>query len=89
MLGDKIGRAVSAALDIGEDVTKDLSKLVLNGDEEIICGGYKGLIEYSPEEIKINLKGKSLSIEGEKLMIKAIESEEIVISGVIKSIEFL
>lgn len=88
MLGGRIGRVVSNALDIGVDVTADLSKLILNGDEELVCGGYKGMLEYSPENMKIILKDKNLLIKGKKLMIKAIESEEIVISGKISSIEF-
>ena len=50
--------------------------------------GYKGIIEYSKEIIRINTSEGVLKISGKAMDIKNIITEEVVIRGEIISIEF-
>jgi sporulation protein YqfC len=89
MISEKLGKMMSRTLDMPKDVVMDLPKIVLNGDLELVCGGYKGLYEYTENEIKLSAAGKTVCIKGMGLMIKTIENEEIIVSGRIISVEFL
>lgn len=89
MLSEKIKNSISESLDMPKDIVMDLPKLVLNGDIELFCSGYKALREYSEKEIKIISRGKVILVRGEKLAIKSIECEEIVINGKISAVEFI
>lgn len=89
MLSEKLGKFAAAALDAPKDVVMTLPKIVLNGDMEAFCGAYKGLLEYTETGIKLLAGGKTVLVTGEKLVIKTIENEEIIICGRIKGVEFL
>ena len=89
MLSEKLGKFAANVLDAPEDVVMNMPKIVLNGDIEVFCGAYKGLLEYSDTGIKLSAGGKTIFVSGRELMIKSIENEEIIISGRIKGVEFL
>ena len=59
------------------------------GNEEINIENYKGVIEYSPEKIRINTECGVLKINGEKLSFKQITSENIIVTGVIQKLEYI
>lgn len=88
MLTDKLGKFAAEVLDAPKDVVMNLPKIVINGDSEVFCGAYKGLFEYTETGIKLSSAGRAVMVRGEKLMIKSIENEEIIICGKIKAVEF-
>ena len=89
MLSEKIEAKTAEALDMPKDTALNLSKIVLNGREEMFCGGYKGIRLYTEKEIRFAAAGNIITVTGEGLMIKCIEEDEIRISGKIKSVEFI
>lgn len=89
MASRKIGEIMSGLLDMPKDVVMDVPKIIMTGDMEVFCGGYKSLFGYSESEIKCSAGDKIILIKGQKLMIKTIENEEIIVTGRISAVEFL
>ena len=67
----------------------DLPKVSLVGDLQVNIENHKGIIEYSPTQIRVSSNSGMLKIKGNKLYIKVIIKEEIVITGEIQSLEFI
>lgn len=57
--------------------------------EEITVDGYRGIIEYTQNTVKLNTAKFIVKIDGENLVIKEAASEFITISGTIKKIEYI
>ena len=89
MLSEKTGGLISRILDLPKDVICDIPKIVIQGDTDLYIGGVKGVRKYTEDEINLSAAGKNIGIKGEKLIIKAIENEEITISGRICALEFV
>lgn len=76
-------------LEFPKTVVMNLPKLTLAGDRELYLENYKGIIEYTTELVRLNLGEKELKITGEGLSIRSIESEDITVSGMLKTVEFV
>jgi sporulation protein YqfC len=50
---------------------------------------HKGIIEYSTDTVRINAKGGIVLVTGNRLVIKNIALEEIILTGEIEKLEFL
>ncbi len=79
----------SKALDIPRDILLSIPKILLTGNEEIYIENYRGIINYSEEEIKINTTKMPIKISGAKMSITEIAPDEITVTGKIKSVEFV
>lgn len=82
-------KKISKALDIPRDILLSIPKILLTGNEEIYIENYRGIINYSDEEIKINTTKMPIKISGSKMSITEIAPDEITVTGKIKSVEFV
>jgi sporulation protein YqfC len=80
---------VTELLDLPKEVVLNIPKLTLLGDGELVIENYKGVIEYDTERVRVNTGSGVIKITGERLMIKEITSEDIMVNGKIKSLEFI
>ena len=80
---------ITSALELPKEVMMNLPLITLIGKEDITVENYKSLLEYSEERIRINTSAGILRIEGKKLVLKQITSDNIVIAGNIGKLEFL
>lgn len=80
---------LSDVLELPKDIVMDLPKITMIGSLQIYVENHKGIIEYNNENIRINSNSGIIKITGEKMYIKTIVTEEIIIVGDIKKIEFL
>ena len=60
----------------------------INGNRRITVEGYKGILEYEPDRIKLNLGKLGLRILGSGLEILLMQEETIVIQGMIVGVEY-
>ncbi len=86
---DHIKSEISDALELPKEIMLDLPKVSLVGDLQVNIENHKGIIEYSPTQIRVSSNSGMLKIKGNKLYIKVIIKEEIVITGEIQSLEFI
>lgn len=85
----KIREGISEMLEFPKEVVMDLPKLTMAGNRELYLENYKGIVEYTSAVVRLNLGEKELRITGENLGIRSIESEDITVSGLIGSVEFI
>ncbi|SHG85888.1 sporulation protein YqfC [Thermosyntropha lipolytica DSM 11003] len=74
---------------IPKDLVLDLPKITIVGRDELYLENHRGIIEYSPHRIRINLIRGFLEIEGRDMVIKALLAEEMSITGEIYLVRFM
>lgn len=88
-LQDKTAALVTDTLGLPGEVLFNIPKLVLTGNRTLLIENYKGIMEYDPLRIRISTGSGVIRISGKNLTIKHITSEDILIEGLISSIDFL
>ena len=85
----KLKEKVAEILELPKEVVMDLPKITMFGDRNLLMENYKGIIEYDDNRIRVNTGRGIIKVTGEKLMIKEITLEDLMIDGDIVSLEFL
>ncbi len=85
---EAFNKAVADFLEIPRDLVMDIPKLTLVGRNELYLENHRGIIQYNPQLLRINLSRGFLEIEGQDMEIRALMPEELYISGEIKSVRF-
>ncbi len=80
---------VAEIFELPKEIVLNMPKLVMLGNNSLIIENYKGIIEYGDCRIRVNTCTGMIRITGDKLVIKEITSEDILVSGKISSLEFL
>lgn len=88
-MGMNIRRNMTDALELPREVVLNLPLISITGREELCIENYKGVVEYGEERIRINTGVGVLKIEGKKLFLKHITSENVIITGGIYKLEFV
>jgi sporulation protein YqfC len=85
----KLKERVTELLELPKEVVLNVPKLSMIGNSNLIIENYKGIIEYEDHRVRVNTGKGIIKITGERLMIKEITSEDIMVDGEIQSLEFL
>lgn len=80
---------VAEFLELPREVVLDLPKITMVGLSNIMVENYKGIIEYDNNRIRLNTNSGIIKITGEKLVIREITSEDIIVEGRISQLDFL
>ena len=80
---------VSEALELPKEITLDLPKISMVGNIQMLVENHKGIIEYSPNSIRVNSSIGVIRIDGEDMNLRNIGSDDIIIIGTVKKIEYL
>jgi len=80
---------ITTALELPKEVLMNLPLITLIGKEDMTIENYKGVLEYSEVRIRINTSIGVIRVEGKKLLLKQITSDNIGIVGNIMKIEYL
>lgn len=84
-----IKKNITEALELPKEILLNLPLVTIIGNEDFKIENYKNILEYSENKLKINTSCGILKIEGTSLTLKEISSEKLLISGIIKSFEYL
>ena len=66
-----------------------IPKVTLTGSGEVAIEGHSGLVEYTAERITVNFGRYLISVKGSGLCLDAMDREDLLISGVVFSVEFI
>lgn len=78
----------SEFFDLPADVAQELPRVEMLGSSQCLVENYRDVEHFDPQRLTLKLKQGRLSIQGEKLKIKAIEPEMIWIEGQIDSLSY-
>lgn len=79
----------SEMLELPKEIVLNVPKMTLIGNGDMIIENYKGIIECGETRIRINTGIGTIKMTGNRLVIREITSEDIIISGEIKILEFI
>ena len=60
----------------------------LSGNREVLIEGSRGVLEYSPETVRINTSDMILSVFGRGLDLRCISESALIIDGFVTRLEF-
>ena len=78
----------SEFLEIPQEIVSNYTKITSIEDTDILIEGYKKIVDYYDNYIKIKTNNMYLVIDGNNLDIKEITDSELVISGNIYSLNY-
>lgn len=79
---------VSRLLEIPQEVSTNLPKVTVLGFEKILIENYKSILEYQEFYIRISTFIGILNINGYELNLKAMTTDDLLVTGKIESIDF-
>lgn len=79
---------ITEMLELPKEIVMNVPKLTMIGNTDLVVENYKGVIEYDDGRVRLNTGAGIIKIAGDRLIIKEITSEDILVSGEISSIEF-
>lgn len=88
-LKNRFKRQVSDFLEIPNDVMLDLPKVVLVGNLQVFIENHRGIVEYTPELVKVIVGEGEIEITGESLTLRNMTADEIMVEGKIKNLKLL
>ena len=85
----QVKEKMTGLLSLPKEIALNLPLIMATGRNEINIENYKNLIEFTDIKIRINTSAGILSIEGQRLMLKHITTENILVTGRITGIQWL
>jgi len=78
---ERFGRGVADLFDIPEDVVLNVPRITIIGNLQLIIENHRGLIEYTPQTIRVGAGNGQLVIDGEDLAVGSVFSEDLSVMG--------
>ncbi|MCX7710297.1 MAG: sporulation protein YqfC [Clostridia bacterium] len=85
----KLKEKVTEILELPKEIVLNVPRLTLIGNGNLLIENYKGIIEYDDKRVRVNTGSGIIKIVGDRLVIKEITSEDIMIDGEIQAMEFI
>ena len=80
--------ALEEFLELPGDVLPGGGRLTLCGGRQALIEGQRGILEYSGERIVISFGREKLSLMGDGLYLRAMNAEELLVTGRIRTAEW-
>jgi sporulation protein YqfC len=84
----KIGEKLTNALSLPKEIALNLPLIVATGRGELNIENYKNLLEFSETRIRVHTAAGLLVVEGSRLCLKQITTENLFITGNISGINW-
>ena len=82
----RIRKKATGALSLPKEIVLDLPLLTAMGREELAIENYKSLLSFSETCIRLHTSVGQLEITGQRLQLKHITTEHIIITGAVAAI---
>ncbi|MCL1863833.1 MAG: YabP/YqfC family sporulation protein [Defluviitaleaceae bacterium] len=89
MVNIDIKQKLTNFLSLPQEVALDLPLIMATGRGEVNIENYKNLIEFTDTKIRVNTRAGSMTIEGEKLTLRQVTTENVLVSGIISGIKYV
>lgn len=82
----RLKRKVEELLEMPVEVTSDLPKITMSGFDEVMIENFIGILEYEEFFIRIKTYIGNVIINGFNMKLNQLNSEDIIIKGIISNI---
>lgn len=86
---EEMKSTVSEMFELPKEITLNLPKISIIGNNQMLIENHKGVIEYTPQRIRVNSSIGVIRIQGSDMKLKNIAADDIMIIGEVKEIEFI
>lgn len=76
-------------LELPGDVVLDVARVTLVGSMELVVENHRGLVEYNPDRVVLNLPDGRMTIDGEELRIGFLSPDQLVLLGKVIGLRYL
>jgi len=84
----KVKEKMANTLSLPKEIVLDFPILTATGRGEVTIENYKNLLEFTDARIRIRTKEGTITIEGERLALRQVTSENLLIAGRVAGILF-
>lgn len=86
---NQVKSTVSEMFELPKEITLNLPKISMIGNIQMLVENHKGIIEYTPQSIRLNSTIGVIRVQGANMNLKNIAVDDIMVTGEIKTVEFL
>jgi sporulation protein YqfC len=79
---------LAGILEIPQDIVLDLPRITMLGNKQLLVENHKGIIEYTPSLVRINLEQGELIIHGKGLVLSNLQVEQILVEGTVGEVKY-
>ena len=79
---------ISKALEVPDEVALDVPKITILKFEEVLIENYKGILEYQDFFVRIKTNIGIININGFKLTLEEMTTDDLIVKGQIESVDF-
>lgn len=87
--GESVLVRAADTFDLPADIVAGLPRMEILGNHELFLGNHKGILSYDGTQIDVGGDGVVIRIVGEDLELRAMNADELRISGRIGRVEFV
>lgn len=81
--------ALAEKLDLPAEALAGVFRVTVTGKERILIENHRGVLAYTDTEVEVGGGTARLRIRGERLLLRAMNREMLLITGVIYSMDYL
>lgn len=85
----EVKSTVSDIFELPKEITLNMPKMNIIGNNQMLIENHRGIIEYGPSLIRVNSTIGVIRLKGEDLNLRNIGVEDIMVTGDIRSMEFI
>ncbi len=82
-------RLMTDVLELPKDLVLDLPRVTLIGNVQITLENHRGVILYTDSNVRVAVARGEIVIAGEKLVLRSILHDEIIVDGTINSVSYI
>lgn len=75
-------------LELPADLVMDLPRLTMLGNQQVLLENHRGIVEYTPSVIRINLNNGVMIVKGKNMALGNLQMEQILIEGTVEEIRY-
>ncbi len=88
-VADGMRRLMTDVLELPKDLVLDLPRVTLIGNVQITLENHRGVILYTDSNVRVAVARGEIVIAGEKLVLRSILHDEIIVDGTINSVSYI
>ena len=79
---------LAGLLEIPQDIVLDLPRITMLGNKQVLVENHKGIMEYTPDLVRIKLNQGELIVGGTGLTLGNLQMEQILVEGTVKDVKY-